>query len=165
MIMNQVYKTWPISFGDRKFIVDLLPNLVQGFDVILGMNWLVTCHTDVDYFSKEVLFNISRDSEFQFQGKRNKSSVLIYILKAQKMLTKGCEAFLSFVAVDNSGEVSLSDIRMVKEFLDVFPKDLHWFPFNQKIEFSIDLLPGTAPISKAPYRMALIKIKKLKIQL
>ena len=65
------------------------------------------------------------ESEFQFQGKRNRSNVLIYILKAQKMLTKGCEAFLSFVAVDNNGEVSLSGIRMVKEFLDVFPKDLH----------------------------------------
>lgn len=90
---------------------------------------MVTYHTDVDCFFKEVLFNISRESEFQFQEKRNRSSVLIYILKAQKMLTKGCEAFLSFVAVDNSGEVSLSDIRMVKEFLDVFSRRFAWVSF------------------------------------
>ena len=45
-------------------------------------------------------------------------------------------------------------IRVVSEFSDVFPDDLPGMPPERDIEFSIDLLPGTAPIAKRPYRMA-----------
>ena len=46
-----------------------------------------------------------------------------------------------------------------------FPEDLHRLPSDHKVEFSIDLLLGIAPISKAPYRMASMKLKELKEQL
>ena len=51
-------------------------------------------------------------------------------------------------------------IRVVSEFPDVFPDDLPGMPPERAIEFSIDLLPGTAPIAKRPYRMAPIDIRK-----
>ena len=54
---------------------------------------------------------------------------------------------------------------MVNEFIDVFPEDLPGLPPDREIEFSIDLQPGTAPISQAPYRMALAELKELKVQL
>ena len=81
------------------------------------------------------------------------------------MLAKGCEAFLACVMADGNGEVSLGDISVVREFPDVFPEDLPGLPLDREIEFSIDLLPGTVPISKAPYRMAPIELKELKVQL
>jgi hypothetical protein len=46
-----------------------------------------------------------------------------------------------------------------------FPEDLFGLPPDREVEFSIDLVPGTAPISKAPYRMAPAKLKELKGQL
>ena len=61
--------------------------------------------------------------------------------------------------------LKLDDIPVVREFSDVFPKDLLGIPIDREIEFSIDLLLGTSPISKAPYRMALTKLKELKEQL
>ena len=61
--------------------------------------------------------------------------------------------------------LKLDDIPVVREFSDVFPKDLPGIPIDREIEFSIDLLPGTSPISKAPYRMALTELKELKEQL
>ena len=51
---------------------------------------------------------------------------------------------------------------MVRELSDVFPNDLSRWPPNQEINFSIDLMPSTCPISKTPYRMALTDLKKLK---
>ena len=48
-------------------------------------------------------------------------------------------------------------IRVVSEFPDVFPDDLPGMPPERAIEFCIDLLPGTAPIAKRPYRMAPIE--------
>ena len=61
--------------------------------------------------------------------------------------------------------MKLDDIPVVKEFLDVFPEDLPWIPLDREIEFSIDLLPRTSPILKAPYRMAPTELKELKEQL
>jgi hypothetical protein len=45
---------------------------------------------------------------------------------------------------------ALEDIRVVSEFPDVFPEDLPGMPPDRDIEFSIELIPGTAPISKRP---------------
>ena len=56
----------------------------------------------------------------------------------------------------------LQQIPVVREFGDVFPKELPGLPPEREIEFSVELLPGTSPISIAPYRRAPIKLKELK---
>ena len=59
----------------------------------------------------------------------------------------------------------LEDIPIVKEFPDVFPNDISSLPPNREVEFTIDLIPGTEPISIPPYRMAPAKLRELKAQL
>jgi hypothetical protein len=58
----------------------------------------------------------------------------------------------------------LQDIPMVREYLDVFSTDYSWLPPQREVEFGIECVLGTNPISKAPYRMASSKLKKLKEQ-
>ena len=53
----------------------------------------------------------------------------------------------------------------MSEFLDVFPEELLGLPPEREMKFSIDLLSGTIPISKAPYRMAPAELQELKVQL
>ena len=65
--------------------------------------------------------------------------------------------------VCNENEVRLEDIPNVKDFLDVFPNDLPGLPPDREVEFTIDLVPRTAPISKASYRMAPIELEELKV--
>jgi hypothetical protein len=57
------------------------------------------------------------------------------------------------------------NIRTVRDFPDVFPEELPGMPPDREVEFVIDLLPGTAPISKRPYRMSVEELKELKKQL
>jgi hypothetical protein len=57
------------------------------------------------------------------------------------------------------------NIRVVRDFPDVFPEELPGMPPEREVEFVIDLLPGTAPISKMPYRMSVEELKELKQQL
>jgi hypothetical protein len=57
------------------------------------------------------------------------------------------------------------NIRAVRDFPDVFPKELLGMPPDREVEFVIDLLPGTTPISKRPYRMSVEELKELKKQL
>jgi hypothetical protein len=56
-------------------------------------------------------------------------------------------------------------IEIVREFLDVFPEELPKMPPDREVEFVIDLLPGTVPISKRPYRMSIDELKELKKEL
>ena len=69
--------------------------------------------------------------------------------------------------VDVHAEASpnLTSILVVCEFLDVFPKDLPRLPLDRDVEFSIELEPGTAPISRCPYRMARKELDEMKKQL
>ena len=58
------------------------------------------------------------------------------------------------------------NIRAVRDFFsDVFPEELPGMPPDREVEFVVDLLPGTAPISKRPYRMFVEELKELKKQL
>jgi hypothetical protein len=67
------------------------------------------------------------------------------------------------MTVDSSEAYRLEIIKVVSEFPDVFPKDLPGMPPERKVEFAIELLPGTAPISKRAYRVSgpeLVELKK-----
>jgi hypothetical protein len=60
---------------------------------------------------------------------------------------------------------STMDVRAVSEFLDVFPEELPGMPPDREIEFVIELVHGTTPIFKRPYRMAANQLAELKEQL
>ncbi|WRX30253.1 Reverse transcriptase domain - like 10 [Theobroma cacao] len=101
-----------------------------------------------------------------FVGKRQVlSSCVISAIKASKLVQKGYPAYLAYVIDTSKGEPKLEDVQIVSEFPDVFPDDLPRLPFDLELEFPIDLLPGTAPISIPPYRMAPAELKELKVQL
>jgi hypothetical protein len=57
------------------------------------------------------------------------------------------------------------NIRVVRDFPDVFPEELPGMPPDREVEFVMDLLPGTDPISKRPYKMSVEELKELKKQL
>lgn len=86
-------------------------------------------------------------------------------MQARSIIKKGWDEYLAAVVDTQLGEISLEDIPVVREFQDVFPEDLIGLPPDREVEFSIDLVPRTAPISKAPYRMALVELRELKEQL
>ena len=62
-------------------------------------------------------------------------------------------------------KTSISDVLVGCEFPDVFPDELPGLPPHREIEFYIDVVPNTAPISLSPYRMAPAELKELKEQL
>ena len=80
-------------------------------------------------------------------------------------MRKGCEALLALVLDSKRGQIELENILVVREFTDVFPKELLGIPLEREVDLSIEILPRTTPISRAPYRMAPIELKELKIQL
>ncbi|XP_074271319.1 uncharacterized protein LOC141595254 [Silene latifolia] len=87
-----------------------------------------------------------------------------------------CSNIYSNVPISISGSIfpanlvrfpleEFDDVLVVCEYPDVFPDELPGIPPERDVEFSIDLVPGTGPIAKAPYRMAPSELKELRIQL
>ncbi|GJU62234.1 hypothetical protein Tco_1244069 [Tanacetum coccineum] len=68
-------------------------------------------------------------------------------------------------AKDKSEEKRLKDVHIVRDFLKVFPKDFPGLPPAREVEFHIDLVPGAAPIARAPYRLASSEMQELSNQL
>ena len=101
-----------------------------------------------------------------FRGiRREIAPSLINAMTASKMLRKGCQGYLTFVVDRRHEGTRLEDIPIVKEFPDVFPDDISGLPPDREVEFTIDLILGTEPISIPPYRMSPAELRELKAQL
>ncbi|GJW66730.1 putative nucleotidyltransferase, ribonuclease H [Tanacetum coccineum] len=114
-----------------------MPIKLGSFDHVIGMDWLSKYHAKI--LCDEKVVHIPIDGE-------------TLIIRAQVMEKK-------------SDERRLEDIPVVREFLEVFPEDLPGLPPIRQVEFQIDLMPGAAPVARAPYRLAPSEMQELSDQL
>jgi hypothetical protein len=114
-------------------------------DLILGMSWLRKAKAVIHCARGTVELTSSKGERFEVEITITGSTRPAVFLVDEK-----------FVG-DN--------IRVVTDFPDVFPEELPGMPPDREVEFVIDLLPGTDPISKQPYMMSLEELKELKKQL
>ncbi|WVZ70451.1 hypothetical protein U9M48_019120 [Paspalum notatum var. saurae] len=143
--LEQIPVGEPILVGGEDFINSpvVLPH--QGIDVILGMNWMNENHAVLDVGSRTV------------QLKSNASEK---ILRVHMPYQKHIEPTMNATEIQE-----IKKIPVVCEFPDVFPEELPGLPPDRNVEFSIELVLGTAPVSRRPYRMAPDELKELKTQL
>jgi hypothetical protein len=125
--------------------VDFLSNLIlldsKGINIILGMDWL-SKYDEVIQCDKKAVRLTKKDGttvEFVVAVQADQASML-----SQMKVT------------------TLKEILVVQEYLDVFPEELPGMPPDRDIEFLIELLPGTPPISKRLYRMPTNELVELK---
>nr|GFD49038.1 putative reverse transcriptase domain-containing protein [Tanacetum cinerariifolium] len=94
---------------------------------------------------------------------------IISCTKTEKYVKKGFHIFLAHITTkeveDKSEKKRLEDVPIVRNFPEVFPEDLSGLPPTRPVEFQIDLVPGAAPVARAPYRLAPLEMKELAEQL
>ncbi|XP_052486372.1 uncharacterized protein LOC128041087 [Gossypium raimondii] len=146
------------------FLADLMELSFGELDMILGMDWLVKHRVSLDCAAKRVVLRTEGGNEVVMIGERqNYLANIISALVAEKLGRKGCEAYLAYISVSASRDSTFKDIRTVRDFSDIFPEELLGLPLNREVEFGIELFPGTAPMSIAPYRMAPKELTELKV--
>jgi hypothetical protein len=141
---NQIVNNAPLKMGSRNIPTTLILLPLEGMDIILGMDWMKRHGVLLDISSRAVEINSPTHGH----------SVL-YLPHSEHV--NSCAYAMK--------DICLEDIPAVREYADVFPDDLPGMPLHRDIEFVIELQPGTAPISKRPYRMPPQELAELKIQL
>nr|ABF95989.1 retrotransposon protein, putative, Ty3-gypsy subclass, expressed [Oryza sativa Japonica Group] len=112
----------------------------KDLDVILGMDWLSRHRGIIDCANRKVILTNSNGKTVSFFASSPKSHGVIL------------------------NQVALQEIPIVQDYPDVFPEDLPGMPPKRDIEFRIDLVPGTNPSHKRPYRMAANELAEVKKQ-
>ena len=160
------YPSCTVKIDGVTFPADLILLDIPDFDVISGMDWLSDQHATMDCFNKTISFKLDgTSSKVKFHGeKRVSQASLISTLSTVKLLRSGCEGFIAFFIEDKQSQ-GVEKILVVCEFPDVFPEEIPGLPPVREVKFTIELTPGTAPISIALYRMAPAKLGELKLQL
>ncbi|KAH0694961.1 hypothetical protein KY285_022058 [Solanum tuberosum] len=161
-----VYRDCPVSISHKNTKADLVELDMVDFDVILGMDWLHACYASLDCRTRTVKFQFPNEPVIMWSSSSTvpKGRFISY-LKARKLVSKGCIYQLVRVH-DSSVEIPhFQSVPIVREFPEVFPDDLPGIPPEREIDFGIDLIPDTRPISIPPYRMAPAELKELKEQL
>ncbi|GJT81819.1 putative reverse transcriptase domain-containing protein [Tanacetum coccineum] len=160
--VNTIIRGYTLNFMNHPFNINLMP-VLGSFDVIIGMDWLTKYHGVIICDEKIVRVPFGREMLiFQGNGNNQREESRLNIIsctKAQEYLSKGCDVFLAHItmkeAKDKSEKKRLEDVPIVKDF----PEDLSGIPPARQVEFQIDLVPGAAPVARAPYRLAPSKMK------
>ncbi|XP_016676293.2 uncharacterized protein [Gossypium hirsutum] len=139
--VNKLFRDVPLEVQGMIFLANLMELPFGEFDLIFGMDWLMKHRED-----SEIVV---------IRERRNYLSNVISALVAEKLVMKGCEAFLAYINVSDSVNLLVKDIRTVRDSSDVFPEELQRLPLSREVEFGIELISGTNLVSIAPYRMAL----------
>ncbi|GKE95822.1 putative reverse transcriptase domain-containing protein [Tanacetum coccineum] len=140
--LNTILRGCTLNFLNHPFNIDLMPIELGSFDAIIDMD----CNR-----RHEALLHV------------------ISYTKIQEYMLKGCPVFLANINTneteDKSEKKRLEDVPIVQDFPDVSPEDLPGLPLTRQVEFQIDLIPGAAPVARAPYRLTPSEMKELSEQL
>ncbi|GJU42169.1 putative reverse transcriptase domain-containing protein [Tanacetum coccineum] len=162
---NTVIQGETFTLLSQPFKIDLMPIKLGSFDVIIGMDWLSKYHARIIYDNKFIHIPIDGETLI-IRGDQSKTRLnLISCIKTERYISRGCQVFIAQVMEKKSDDKRLEDIPVVREFSKVFPEDLPGIPPVRQVEFQIDLIPGAAPVARAPYRLTPSEMQELSDQL
>nr|GEW41658.1 putative reverse transcriptase domain-containing protein [Tanacetum cinerariifolium] len=133
---NTILKGCILNLVNHLFKIDLMPIELGTFDVVIRMDWLV-----------------------------KQDAVIVCGKKARKYIKRGCQLFVAHVTKKEPKEKYFEDVLVIRHFPVVFPDDLPGLPPPRQVEFRIELVPGAAPVTREPYRLASSERKGLADQL
>ncbi|XP_073318093.1 uncharacterized protein [Primulina huaijiensis] len=153
---TSVVKDIDLELQGHLMYADLIVLSMPEFDIILGMDWLRKNIVLIDFQKRSLLVRPLDIEQFLFEPDRWRSFPrMISCMQAHRLIHKGCQVFLaSIIFAPDAPTPSISDVPVVRDFPDVFHEDVIDLPPKREVEFAIDLVPRTVPISKTAYHLA-----------
>ncbi|GJV86556.1 putative reverse transcriptase domain-containing protein [Tanacetum coccineum] len=143
---DRIIRDCKLELENSLFSINLIPLGHGNFNLIMGMDWLSQNKAVIVCHEKVVEIPLEGSGILRVQGERT--------LVAAKALMNA-----------KVNEPKLSDISVVRDFVDVFPEDLLRLPPQRQVEFRVNLVLGATPVAKSPYRLAPSEMQELSGQL
>ncbi|GJS52509.1 putative reverse transcriptase domain-containing protein [Tanacetum coccineum] len=141
--LNTILRGCTLNLLNHPFNINLMPIELGSFDAIIGMDWLAKYQAIIVCAEKIVRIPWGNETLIVHGDGSNRGNEtrlnIISCTKTQKYLLKGCPIFLAH--------------------------DLSGLPPTRQVVFQIDLVPGAAPVARAPYRLTPSEMKQLSEQL
>jgi hypothetical protein len=155
-----------VDVGGEPFSATCILAPIACFDLVLGFDWLSHHRANILCDRKVISLPKMDGSKVFAHGEQGKSGYpLISYSMVTEFAAEGCDTFVAFVMNTEKKKGSVSDIRVVSEFPEVFPDELPGLPPVREVEFKIDLIPGATPVAKAPYRLAPSEVREMMTQI
>src|SRR5436189_605525 len=145
LLTHAIVRNLPLDLDGSTYLTSPLILHHQGIDLILGVDWMNQHGAVIDTSTRTVILNAPD------------STRRITLSLPEHPVPSGTVCALEMDP--------LEAIPVVREYPDVFPEDLPGLPPERVVEFSIELLPGTAPVFRRPYRMSPNDLAEMKVQL
>ncbi|GJT60232.1 putative reverse transcriptase domain-containing protein [Tanacetum coccineum] len=146
--LNTILRGCTLNLLNHPFNINLMPVELGSFDAIIGMDWLAKYQAIIVCAEKIVRIPWGNETLIVHGDESNRGHEarlhIISYSKTQEYMLKGCPVFLAHVTTN---------------------EDLPGLPPTRQVEFQIDLVPGAAPVARAPYRLAPSEMKELSEQL
>ncbi|GJV58530.1 putative reverse transcriptase domain-containing protein [Tanacetum coccineum] len=169
---NTILRGCTLNLQNQLLKIDLLPIELGSFDVIVRMYWMAEHRAEVVRYEKYIRVPYGNDMliiQGERRGVKNESRLeVISSIRTQGYIDKGCQVFLVQMMKKEETKVSekrIEDVPFVRDFPEVFLEDFLGLPPTHQVEFHIELIPGAAPVARAPYRLAPTEMKELAEQL
>ncbi|GJS49679.1 putative reverse transcriptase domain-containing protein [Tanacetum coccineum] len=135
--IDTIIRGCTLNFLGHPFNIDLMPIELGSFDIIIGMDWLRRCHAMI--ICDEKLIQVPHGNEtLTFHGNESSNG------RESRLIVISCSKAQGYMAKGC--------------------QDLPGLPPVRPVEFQIDLIPGAAPVARAPYRLAPSEMKELLIE-
>jgi hypothetical protein len=146
--------------------LNILP--LGSYDMIIRMDWLEQHKAVLDCYTKLLNYKDDFGTTRTTQGIPKPVSVRqVSAMQLKKCMRKGCQVYAIQVTnlLEKEDKPKLEEFDVLRDFRNMFVDEIPELPPRREIDFSIDLLPGSDPISKSPYRKSLPELTELKVQL
>ncbi|KAJ0916254.1 putative nucleotidyltransferase, Ribonuclease H [Helianthus annuus] len=154
-----------MSSRNHSFPLSLLPFKLAGFDIVLGMDWLSHNQAQIICGKRQIVLKTPSGESLTIRGDTQYGLPEdVSMLKASRCLNRGCVIYMAQVIIEEPKR-KIEDLPVISEYPEVFPEELLGLSPDRQVEFRIDIIPGAAPIARAPYRLAPTEMKELRTQL
>ncbi|KAJ0531230.1 putative nucleotidyltransferase, Ribonuclease H [Helianthus annuus] len=163
--VSTVLEGCEMSIKNHSFPLSLLPFKLAGFDIVLGMDWLSHNQAQIICGKRHIVLKTPGGESLTIRGDTQYGLPEdVSMLKASRCLNRGCVIYMALVIIEEP-KPKIEDLPVISEYPEVFPEELPGLPPDRQVEFRIDIIPGAAPITRAPYRLAPTEMKELRTQL
>ena len=134
------------------------------------MDWLEQHRVILKCYDKNFTCINNHEKSISVKGIPRKTTIRqISTLQLKRAVRKGCKYYAVTITDEENlnkiDKLKLEDIPVLREYADVFLEEIPGLPTKRELDFTIELVPGAVPSSKASYRMNILELNELKSQL